>query len=57
MGVNWDAIFLNMKNSLHQIAKVGVNLQYSGAGAIIPTTASGASSGGALQVGELSTEG
>ena len=57
MGVNWDAIFLNMKNTLHQIAKVGVNLQYSGATAIIPTTTSGGGSGGALQVGELSTEG
>ncbi|NQT89787.1 MAG: hypothetical protein HQ558_00845 [Candidatus Omnitrophica bacterium] len=56
MGINWDAVFVNFRESLHKIATVGVNLQYAGQGTIIPTPSS-TSSGGALQIGELDSEG
>ncbi|MFH1867715.1 MAG: secretin N-terminal domain-containing protein [Candidatus Omnitrophota bacterium] len=57
MGINWDAIFVNMQNSLHKVATVGVNLEYANQAAVIPTTSSSSASGGALQIGQLDSEG
>jgi len=57
MGINWDAVFVNMQNSLHPLAAVGVNLEYSNQSDIIPTTSSTSGSGGALQIGQLDSEG
>ena len=55
-GINWDAVFVNMNNSLHNIATRGVSLKYSDQASIIPTTTS-TGAGGALQIGNLSSEG
>jgi len=52
-GINWDAVFTNMNKA---IATLGVGLKYADQASIIPTTTS-AGSGGALQIGNLSTEG
>jgi type II secretory pathway component GspD/PulD (secretin) len=55
-GINWDAVFIKMNHTLHNIATFGVSLKYSDQASIIPTTtATGA--GGALQIGNLSSEG
>ncbi|MFC1807529.1 secretin N-terminal domain-containing protein [Candidatus Omnitrophota bacterium] len=56
MGINWDGIFATMRSNLHRIATVGVNLKYSNQSDVIPTPAS-AVTGGALQIGQLDTEG
>jgi len=56
MGINWDGVFTTMRHQLHQLATVGVNLKYSDQNSIIPTTTS-SESGGALQIGQLSSEG
>lgn len=55
-GINWDAVFVKMHNSLHSIATLGVSLKYADESSIIPTTSS-SGTGGALQIGNLSTEG
>ena len=55
-GINWDAVFVNMNNSLHNIATLGVSLKYPDEASIVPTTTS-TGTGGALQIGNLSTEG
>jgi len=55
-GINWDAVFLKMNHTLHNIATLGVSLKYSDQADIIPTTTS-TGAGGALQIGNLSTEG
>ncbi len=52
-GINWDAVFSNMNKA---IATLGVGLKYADQASIIPTTTS-SGSGGALQIGNLSTEG
>ncbi|NQT95813.1 MAG: hypothetical protein HQ572_05125, partial [Candidatus Omnitrophica bacterium] len=57
MGINWDAVFVKMQKSLHPLATVGVNMQYSNQTAVIPTTSASSASGGALQIGQLDTEG
>lgn len=57
MGVNWDGVFAKMEKTLHRVATVGVNLKYSGQSDVIPTTASASAKGGALQIGQLDSEG
>jgi len=57
MGINWDAVFVNFQNSLHPLATLGVNLKYSQQSDVIPTTNSTSGSGGALQIGQLDSEG
>ena len=52
-GINWDAVFSNMNKA---IATLGVGLKYADQANIIPTTTS-TGSGGALQIGNLSSEG
>lgn len=56
MGINWDGVFTKMQKSLHKIATVGVSLKYDNQTDVIPTTTQTAS-GGALQIGQLDTEG
>jgi type II secretory pathway component GspD/PulD (secretin) len=55
-GINWDAVFTKMHSSLHNIATLGVSLKYGDQQSVIPTTSS-TGRGGALQVGNLATEG
>jgi type IV pilus assembly protein PilQ len=55
-GINWDAVFTKMNSSMHQIASLGVSLKYGDQQSIIPTTSS-TGRGGALQIGNLATEG
>ena len=52
-GINWDAVFSNMNKV---IATLGVGLKYADQTGIIPTTTS-SGTGGALQIGNLSSEG
>ncbi len=52
-GINWDALFMRMS---HSIATLGVSLKYADQSDIIPTTTS-SGTGGALQIGNLTTEG
>jgi len=53
-GINWDAVFTKMQSSLHQIATLGVSLKYPDQATSIPSSQG---SGGALQIGNLATEG
>jgi type IV pilus assembly protein PilQ len=53
-GINWDAVFTKVHSSLHQIATLGVSLKYPDQIVPIP---SAQGSGGALQIGNLATEG
>jgi type IV pilus assembly protein PilQ len=53
-GINWDAVFTKVHSSLHQIATLGVSLRYPDQLTPIPSTQG---SGGALQIGNLATEG
>jgi type II secretory pathway component GspD/PulD (secretin) len=55
-GINWDAVFTKMQSKLHNIATLGVSLKYGDQQSVIPTTSS-TGRGGALQVGNLATEG
>jgi type IV pilus assembly protein PilQ len=53
-GINWDAVFTKVHSSLHQVATLGVSLKYPDQQAPIPSSQG---SGGALQIGNLATEG
>jgi type IV pilus assembly protein PilQ len=53
-GINWDAVFTKMQSKLHQIATLGVSLKYPDQSSPIPSSSG---SGGALQIGNLATEG
>ncbi|MDD5504720.1 MAG: secretin N-terminal domain-containing protein [Candidatus Omnitrophica bacterium] len=55
-GINWDAVFTKMQSKLHQVATLGVSLRYGDQQQVIPTVATTAN-GGALQIGNLATEG
>jgi type IV pilus assembly protein PilQ len=55
-GINWDAVFTKMQSNIHNIATLGVSLKYGDQTQIIPTTTS-SGRGGALQIGNLATEG
>jgi type IV pilus assembly protein PilQ len=55
-GINWDAVFTKVHSSMHQIATLGVSLKYGEQQSIIPTPSS-MGRGGALQIGNLATEG
>ncbi|MFA5369700.1 MAG: secretin N-terminal domain-containing protein [Candidatus Omnitrophota bacterium] len=55
-GINWDAIFTKMQSKLHQVATLGVSLRYGDQQQVIPTAMTTAN-GGALQIGNLATEG
>lgn len=57
MGINWDAVFTKMENSLHVLGTMGVNLKYGNQTDVIPTTSLSSARGGALQIGRLDTEG
>jgi type IV pilus assembly protein PilQ len=53
-GINWDAVFTKVHSSLHQVATLGVSLKYPDQLTPIPSSQG---SGGALQIGNLATEG
>ena len=53
-GINWDAVFTKMQSSLHQVATLGVSLKFPDQQTPIPSTQG---AGGALQIGNLATEG
>ncbi len=55
-GINWDAVFTKMQSNIHNIATLGVSLKYGDQQSVIPTTSS-TGRGGALQIGNLATEG
>jgi len=46
-----------MEKTLHKVATVGVNLKFPNQAAVIPTTAATSAAGGALQIGQLDSEG